>query len=102
MTTQDLEQVIQEYFLDIYHKKYIGKLDIKRLNPVGYCVKLGMDNVYQPITIYAELEDSAFLKFLKQELKDRRFNLVYWGKLQLREPYDCNPINTACSCHDKR
>ena len=101
MTTQDLEQVIQEYFLDIYHKKYIGKLDIKQLDPVGYCIKLGMANVYQPITIYAELEDGAFLKFLKQELKDRRFNLVYWGKLQLGEPYNCNPINTACSCHDK-
>ncbi len=101
MTVQDIEQVIQEYFLDIYHKQYIGKLDIEKLDPIGYCIKLGMDNTYQPITIYAELEDSKFLKFLKQELKDKRFNLVYWGKLQLREPYDCNPRSTACSCHDK-
>lgn len=101
MTISDLKQVIQDYFLDIYHKKYIGKIDIKKLDPVGYSIKLGMDNVYQPITIYAELEDSKFLKFLKQDLKDRRFNLAYWGKLNLREPYDCKPVNRACSCHDK-
>lgn len=101
MTTQDLEQVIQDYILDIYHKKYIGKIVIEKLNPIGYYIKLGMDHSHQPIIIYAELEDDKFLKFLKQELKDRRFNLVYYGKLQLTYPYDCNPINTACSCHDK-
>ena len=101
MTTQDLEQVIQDYILDIYDKKYIGKIVIEKLNPIGYYIKLGMDHPHQPITIYAELEDDKFLKFLKQELKDKRFNLVYYGKLQLTYPYDCNPINTACSCHDK-
>lgn len=101
MTIQELEQVIQDYLKDIYHKKYIGKLDIKKLDPIGYCIKFGMDRNYQPTTIYAELEDNKFLKFLKQELKDRRFNLVYYGKLQLNEPYDCKPRSTACSCHDK-
>lgn len=101
MTIQDLEQVIHEYFLDIYHKKYIGKLDIKKLNPIGYCVKLGMDVINKPITIYAELDDSTFLKFLKQELKDRRFNLVNYGQLLLSYPYECKPTNKACSCNDK-
>lgn len=102
MTTQDLERVIQEYILDIYHKKYIGKLEIQKLNPIGYCIKFGMDNVYKPITIYAELEDDKFLKFLRQELKNKRFNLVYYGKLKLVNPYDCEPRNTSCKCHDKR
>lgn len=101
MTITDLEQVIQDYFRDIYHKRYLGKLDIEKLEPVGYCIKLGMDHPNQPITIYAELEDEKFLKFLKQELKDRRFNLVYYGKLNLLHPYDCNPRNTACKCHDQ-
>lgn len=76
-------------------------MDIQRLDPIGYCIKLEMDNRYQPITIYAELEDTKFLKFLKQELKNKRFNLIYYGKLQLVYPHDCNPINKACSCHDK-
>ena len=101
MTTQDLEQGIRDYILDIYHKEYIGKIVVEKLNPVGYCIKLGMDNPYQPIVIYAELEDKEFLKFLRQELKNKRFNLVYYGNLQTTYPYDCSPINKACSCHDK-
>lgn len=102
MTVQDLEQVIQEYILDIYHKKYIGKIEIQKLNPIGYCIKLGMDHQYQPLVIYAELEDNKFLKFLRRELIDKRFNLIYHGKLQLTYPYDCTQRNTACSCHDER
>ena len=101
MTVQDLEQVIQEYILDIYKKKYTGKIEIQKLNPIGYSIKLGMDTPNKPVTIYGELEDKAFLKFLKQELKDRRLNLIYYGKLQLTYPYDFNPRNTSCSCHDK-
>ena len=102
MTVQDLEQAIHDYILTIYHKEYIGKLEITKLNPIGYCVKLGMDISDQPITIYAELEDEKYLKFLKQELKDRRFNLSYFGKLSLKYPYECNPINTECNCNDER
>lgn len=102
MTIQDLEQVIQEYILDIYNKKYIGKIKIQKLEPIGYCIKLGMDNPYQPITIYGELDDDQFLKFLRKELKDRRFNLVYYGKLSLINPYDCERRNSSCKCHDKR
>lgn len=97
MTTTELEQVIQQYILDIYHKKYIGKIEIEKLNPVGYSIRLGMDVPERPITIYAELEDTKFLKFLKSELKDRRFNLVRFGKLQLAYRYDCNPRNTSCN-----
>lgn len=101
MTITELEQVIQEYFLDIYHKKYIGKLYIEKLNPVGYYIKFGIDRPFQPLVIYAELEDNKFLKFLKDELKSKRFNLIYYGQLNLTYPYDCNPRNTSCSCHDE-
>lgn len=101
MTTTELEQVIREYIRDIYNKEYIGKLDIQKLNPKGYYIKFGLDRPYQPLVIYAELEDSKFLKFLKQELKDKRFNLIYYGSLQLTYPYDCNPRNTACECRKK-
>lgn len=102
MTIPDLEQVIQDYLMDIYHRKYIGKIDIKKLDPIGYCIKLGMQTPNQPITIYAELEDDKFLKFLKQDLKDRRFNLIYFGELQLRYPADCWPRSRKCSCNDQK
>ena len=51
------------------------------------------------ITKKAEIEDSKFLKFLKQELKDRNFQLIYYGELNLRNKYDCTPLNRPCECH---
>lgn len=101
MTTTELDQVIHDYILDIYHKQYIGKLEITKLNPVGYSIKFGLDRPNKPMTIYAELEDDKFLKFLKQELRNRRFNLIYYGELKLTYPIDCVPINTACGCQKK-
>ena len=101
MTTQELEQVIQEYFLNIYGKQYIGKLSIQKLNPVGYYIKFGMDRTNRPTVIYAEMDDTKFLKFLKQQIKDMRLNNMYNGILKLKYYTNCNPINTSCSCHDK-
>jgi len=60
-----------------------------------------MDRPFKPLVIYAELEDEKFLKFLKDELKTKRFNLIYYGELNLTYPYDCSPRNTACNCNDK-
>lgn len=101
MTTTELEQVIRDYFRDFYNKEYLGKIYIQSLNPVGYSIQLELGMRNKPITIYAELDDEPFLKFLKQELRDKRFNLIYYGKLDIRNEYDCNPINRPCSCHDK-
>lgn len=102
MTTTELEQVIQDYFLDIYGKRYVGKMNITKLDPVGYCIELFMDrNTNRPTVIYAELEDQKFLKFLKQQIRDMRINLMYYGILKLTYRTDCNPINSACSCNDQ-
>ena len=100
-TLEELEQVIRDTIMDIYHKEYTGKISVQKL-PVGYCIKLGMNTPDQPITIYAELEGRKFLEFLRQEIKDRRFNLVFYGSVNLREPTECQERNTACGCHDKR
>lgn len=99
MTVQELEQVIQGLFRDIYNKIYTGKLNIQKLDPVGYCVEFGMDRPDQPTVIYAELDDDKFIKFLREQIKSMRINLTHYGKLFLAYPYDCNPINT--SCYDK-
>lgn len=100
MTATEIEQVIQEYFLNIYGKTYTGKLSIEKLNPIGYCIKFGMDRPYQPTVIYAELEDQEFLKYLKQQIKDMRLNLLYYGQLNINYQTDKLVINTACKCHE--
>lgn len=88
--------------MDIYHRQYIGKIRIQKLDPIGYSVQLGLQTPDKPITIYAELEDAEFLKFIKQDLRDRRFNLIYFGELQLRYPTDCAPRSNKCGCHDQK
>ena len=93
MTTQELEQVIHDYIIDIYKMKYIGRMKITKLDPVGYCIQLGMDRPYQPTTIYAEFPDDKFLKFLKQELRDRKLDLTQYGELNLIH----HPNSTVCN-----
>lgn len=97
----ELEQVIRELIRDIYKKEYLGKIHINKLNPIGYSIKLDLGIRNKPVTIYAELEGEQLYSFLKQEIKDRRFNLVDYGELNLVNQYDCSPINKSC-CNDKR
>lgn len=101
MTEQELEQVIHEYLMDIYKMKYIGKLKVEKLVPFGYQISLGMNTPECPCIIYAELKDWEFLRFLKEELKQRKLDMVSYGKLFKVMPPECNEINKACSCNDK-
>ncbi len=101
MTTLELEQVIRDYLMDFYHKQYIGKIVIEKLNPIGYHVALGMDVPNKPIIICAELDDEHFIKYIKEDLRNRNFHLKDWGELNLTYPYDCGPRNTQCGCNDK-
>lgn len=62
-----------------YHRKYIGKLKIKKLEPFGYQISFGLNNNEKPITIAAQIEDQeTFIKHLQQELRVSRFNEVQY------------------------
>jgi hypothetical protein len=39
----------------------------------------------KPTVFHAELEDTEFIKFLRQDLKARNFQLQSFGELTLRE-----------------
>lgn len=88
--------------MNIYKSEYIGKLKIRKLNPIGYEVQLGMNTPECPDVIYAELEDKAYLKFIKDELNHRRINTIFYGKLFKTMPLECNNINKSCSCNDTK
>lgn len=86
---------------EIYKKKYIGKLFIKRLEPMGLTVILGMNNVEKPITISAQLNDVDFLKFFRKELHDRGLNTVLFFKGVKSYPDNCNNTRTrSCKCNE--
>lgn len=54
---------------DIYNKKYIGYINVKELNPIGFDVSFG--NPEKPTHISAELNEDKFIKYFVQELRDR-------------------------------
>ena len=83
MTTEEIKNKILDIVKEVYHYQgdtwiYNGKLDIKELTPVGYIARFGMNNVDKPIVISAELPEEQFLKFMKEELRSRRFNTIKW------------------------
>ena len=102
MTTQDIEQVILEAVQDIYHKKYVGRLEVKQLNN-GYQLLMWFNKPEAPISISAECSENDFIKFIKKELRERHFELVKYFTGYKYDPEDiCNQnINKACSCNDK-
>lgn len=100
MSIQDIEQATLEFIRDIYKKEYIGRLEVEKINPIGYIVSLYPQGYYVPTVIYAELEDDKFLKYLRDEIRNRKFHFHWYGQLDKREPNLCYPINK--SCNDKR
>jgi hypothetical protein len=47
------KQVILDAIEEVYKKRYVGTLKITKLTPVGYNIRLGMNNDDKPINISA-------------------------------------------------
>ena len=101
MQIQDIEQATLEFIKDFYKKEYTGKIEVKKLEPKGYSVTLFLQGRYVPTTFYAELDDDKFLKYLREEIRNKKYHLQWYGELNKREPYSCYPINKSCKCHDR-
>ena len=89
---ETLEQAILDIIQSEYCKKYTGLLKVERLQPNGILVKLGLNTPEKPIQIAAQLEDEQFLKFFRQELRERNLNTVkYFDGVQtiVESPYNC-------------
>ena len=101
-TTQYIKQAILEAVRDIYHKEYIGRLEVKELSN-GFQLLMWFNKPEAPITISAELPTDKFIKFIRQELRDRHFEIVKYFTGYKYEPEDiCNQnISKSCSCNDK-
>lgn len=99
MQTEDIEQATLELIRTFYKKEYIGKIEVKKLEPKGFCVTLFPQGQYIPTTFYAEIDDKKFLKYLREEIRNKKYHLQWYGELNHREPSSCYPINK--SCHDR-
>ena len=95
MTPQELEQVIRESITDIYKATYIGKLWVHKIKTGGWKVQFGLHTPDFPLTIYADLDDDKFIKFIKDELRSRRLGSIYFSELNKVYPY--NTTNHNCN-----
>ena len=93
----EIEQAILESIRNVYCVEYTGTLDVEELEPVGYKVRLGIQNADKPITIMAELPLQKFLKFFVQELRDRHLNDTHYYT-GYRVPPDDQCFDTSCAC----
>lgn len=93
----ETEQAILESIRKVYCVEYTGTLDVEELKPIGYKVRLGIQNSERPITIMAELPFDKFLKFFIQELRDRHLNDVHYYT-GYKVPPDDQCFDTKCSC----
>ena len=96
----ETEQVILESIRNVYCVDYTGTLDVEELKPIGYKVRLGIQNDERPITIMAELPLNKFLKFFVQELRDRHLNDVHYYT-GYRVPPDDQCFDTSCACKNE-
>lgn len=93
----ETEQAILESIRNTYCVDYTGTLDVEELKPIGYKVRLGIQNDERPLTIMAELPLDKFLKFFVQELRDRHLNDVHYYT-GYRVPPDDQCFDTSCAC----
>ena len=101
MTLAEIKQAIHAIITEAYNVRYVGSLEIKRIEPKGLSVRLGIMNDLKPMYISAELDDVQFLKYFKRELYDRNLDMVEFFKGVKNYPDDCiQQIDTRCGCHE--
>jgi len=98
MSEQELIDGILSLIEDTYKKKYIGTIKVKKLKPIGWRVRLGMNNDDKPLYITAELPDNKFLKFFRLELLDRNWDCSEYFEGYKSYPDNGCPIDNSCTC----
>lgn len=93
----DIKQNILTYIQELYKKKYVGELIVKTIQPYGYQVTFGLNVTEKPLVVAAQLNKCSFLKFIKQDIRDRSMDFVkYFKGIQMYPEY-CQ-IDSSCSC----
>lgn len=69
-----MKNEILKLICEVYGVKYIGKLHVNELHPIGYEVTMELQSDEKPLYISAELEKDEFLKFFKEELRNRHLH----------------------------
>lgn len=102
MTLEEIKQAILCTIEQQYKKMYLGSLIILKLEPIGYQVKFGLNNIDKPLVISAELPDTQFIKFMEKEIHDRRMDFVQYFEGYQTYPNSCCEFDSSCACNGKK
>nr|DAW84487.1 MAG TPA: hypothetical protein [Caudoviricetes sp.] len=89
MTTAEIEVAILNIIEEIYSKRYNSKLFVTELPGGGYSAKFALNNIDKPLVISAQLNATDFLKFMRQELRDKSLWRVEYSLGYKTYPEDC-------------
>ena len=96
MTHTELKQVILDYIRDLYKREYVGGLKIEDLDPVGYKVSFNLNRSENPLVIIADLPDSEFLPFIREEIRKMKMH-----KTKYYSCYKLPPVTQKC-CNERK
>lgn len=83
-----LKDKLIQIICEVYQAKYLGYLDVKYLEPFGIDVALGLNNKDRPIHIAGQLYEDAFLKYFREELRNRHLDDLGFFEAYQLQPYD--------------
>lgn len=100
MQTQEIEQVIRDYFEQIYKAKYVSRLSVKEIKDrdevIGYTLTLDMNNRDKPITMSSDGTPEQFLAYIYEEIRSRQLIRVdYYDGHQIVKEFKCNADTTG-------
>ena len=80
MTLKEIEQAILDIIREVYKVEYVGIINVDDIISddivIGYTLSLSLHSVEQPLRISFHGSDIDFLKYIKQELRDRNLDTV--------------------------
>lgn len=79
MTKEEFSQAILECFSEVYGKLYIGSLIINKRDNGAIDVGIGFNHRETPLHLIAELDDQAYIKWFKKELKKLKLDHRVYG-----------------------
>ena len=65
---------------ELYEVEFTGDIKIEDLDPVGYKVSFNFNRSENPVVIISDLPDDEFLPFIKEEIRNRKFQRVSYFK----------------------
>lgn len=70
LTNEEIACFLRQLFWDLYGTLYTKQIKVRRLEPIGYEVKIPLSNDERPLVLAIEAEGDKYLKLLKTAIQE--------------------------------